>query len=211
MDDFQRSLEGMHSSVPVPSQQTGFWRRWRSGLLFPAGLCEVFHEDSEGFRTDVMLDAFGIGLGRTVRHAERPEECHNNFVAAPRFLGKLAAGYSEEDRAVRLSRDQSGALEAANGVADGDVRHSQSPRQVDGTGLAARGNEVSDRLNIVLCDFLRMRDTRALEITGERGRAEFGSFGRQAIHLFTQAETPHIDNPEVICSIGYIMNVMIQS
>src|SRR5260370_13556501 len=39
-----RSLEGMHSSVPVPHHQAGFWQQWRA-VIGAAGLVCVGHKD----------------------------------------------------------------------------------------------------------------------------------------------------------------------
>jgi len=199
------ALAGLPNPIPVPGQPPGFDRQWRAWLLMPAALREVGDENSEGFLTDMVFEAFGVGLGRPGRHAERLEEGHDDFVPAPRFVGELAAGRREKNRPIRLRGDQPGPLEAADGPADSDVGHTQPPRQVDGARLAARGDEVGDGLDIVLRDFLRVRGPRPLEIVSERQRARVGGFGRRAIHLNTKAEKPQVDNPETICSISYIM------
>ena len=62
MDDSQRSLEGMHSSVPVPSQQAGFWRRWRA-FVGPALLVSIGYMDPGNWSTDLAAGAqFKYGL-----------------------------------------------------------------------------------------------------------------------------------------------------
>jgi manganese transport protein len=47
-----RSLEGMHSSVPVPHHQAGFWRQWRA-FIGPAILVSVGYMDPGNWGTDL--------------------------------------------------------------------------------------------------------------------------------------------------------------
>ena len=62
MDDSHHSLEGMHGSVPVPSQQTGFWRRWRA-FVGPALLVSIGYMDPGNWSTDLAAGAqFKYGL-----------------------------------------------------------------------------------------------------------------------------------------------------
>jgi manganese transport protein len=57
-----RSLEGMHSSVPVPHHQAGFWRQWRA-FIGPAILVSVGYMDPGNWGTDLAGGAqFKYGL-----------------------------------------------------------------------------------------------------------------------------------------------------
>src|SRR6266851_3940927 len=47
-----RSLEGMHSSVPVPHHQAGFWQQWRA-FIGPAILVSVGYMDPGNWGTDL--------------------------------------------------------------------------------------------------------------------------------------------------------------
>jgi manganese transport protein len=57
-----RSLEGLHSSVPVPPAQAGFWRQWRA-YVGPAFLVSVGYMDPGNWGTDLDAGArFRYGL-----------------------------------------------------------------------------------------------------------------------------------------------------
>src|SRR3982751_5179340 len=56
------SLEGLHSSVPVPSVHAGFWRQWRA-FVGPAFLVSVGYMDPGNWGTDLDAGAsFGYRL-----------------------------------------------------------------------------------------------------------------------------------------------------
>src|SRR6476620_348936 len=56
------SLEGVHSTVPVPSPQAGFWRQWRA-FAGPAFLVCVGYMDPGNWGTDLAAGAqFKYGL-----------------------------------------------------------------------------------------------------------------------------------------------------
>ncbi len=56
------SLEGLHNSVPVPPQQTGFWRKWRA-FVGPALLVSIGYMDPGNWSTDLAAGAhFKYGL-----------------------------------------------------------------------------------------------------------------------------------------------------
>src|SRR5271166_6073704 len=50
------SLEGMHSSVPVPHHQAGFWKKWRA-FVGPAILVSVGYMDPGNWGTDLQAGA----------------------------------------------------------------------------------------------------------------------------------------------------------
>src|ERR1700722_5130611 len=50
------SLEGVHSSVPVPSYQTGFWKQWRA-YVGPAILVSIGYMDPGNWGTDLQSGA----------------------------------------------------------------------------------------------------------------------------------------------------------
>src|SRR6266513_1433183 len=57
-----RSLEGLHSSVPVPSVHAVFWRQWRA-FVGPAFLVSVGYMDPGNWGTDLQAGAeFSYGL-----------------------------------------------------------------------------------------------------------------------------------------------------
>src|ERR1700720_1281482 len=57
-----RSLEGMHSTVPVPRPDEGFWRHWRA-FVGPALLVSVGYMDPGNWGTDLQGGAqFKYGL-----------------------------------------------------------------------------------------------------------------------------------------------------
>src|ERR1035441_9216018 len=57
-----RSLEGMHGTVAVPSQQAGFWQNWRV-FVGPAILISVGYMDPGNWGTDLQGGAqFKFGL-----------------------------------------------------------------------------------------------------------------------------------------------------
>jgi manganese transport protein len=57
-----RSLEGLHSTVPVPANGTGFWRHWRA-FAGPAFLVSVGYMDPGNWATDLQAGAqFRYGL-----------------------------------------------------------------------------------------------------------------------------------------------------
>jgi manganese transport protein len=57
-----RSLEGMHSTVPVPHSGEGFWRQWRA-FVGPALLVSVGYMDPGNWGTDLQAGAqFKYGL-----------------------------------------------------------------------------------------------------------------------------------------------------
>src|SRR5947209_499868 len=61
-DAGHRSLEGMHSSVPVPHHQAGFWEQWRA-FIGPAILVSVGYMDPGNWGTDLDAGAhFKYGL-----------------------------------------------------------------------------------------------------------------------------------------------------
>jgi manganese transport protein len=51
-DAGNRSLEGMHSTVPVPHHQAGFWQQWRA-FIGPAILVSVGYMDPGNWGTDL--------------------------------------------------------------------------------------------------------------------------------------------------------------
>jgi manganese transport protein len=56
------SLEGMHSSVPVPGHQEGWWKQWRA-FVGPAVLVSVGYMDPGNWGTDLQAGAqFKYGL-----------------------------------------------------------------------------------------------------------------------------------------------------
>ncbi len=56
------SLEGMHSSVPVPGHQEGWWKQWRA-FVGPAVLVSVGYMDPGNWGTDLIAGAqFKYGL-----------------------------------------------------------------------------------------------------------------------------------------------------
>jgi len=56
------SLEGMHSSVPVPGHQEGWWKQWRA-FVGPAVLISVGYMDPGNWGTDLQAGAqFKYGL-----------------------------------------------------------------------------------------------------------------------------------------------------
>src|SRR5512137_2189353 len=56
------SLEGIHSTVPVPPPQAGFWRQWRA-FVGPAILVSVGYMDPGNWGTDLAAGAqFKYGL-----------------------------------------------------------------------------------------------------------------------------------------------------
>src|SRR5713101_299590 len=56
------SLEGMHSSVPVPGHEEGWWKRWRA-FVGPAVLVSVGYMDPGNWGTDLQAGAqFKYGL-----------------------------------------------------------------------------------------------------------------------------------------------------
>lgn len=57
-----RSLEGLHSSVPIPPAGSGFWRQWRA-FVGPAFLVSVGYMDPGNWGTDLEAGAqFKYGL-----------------------------------------------------------------------------------------------------------------------------------------------------
>jgi len=62
LEDGQRSLEGMHGTVPVPHPGAGFWRHWRA-YVGPALLVSVGYMDPGNWGTDLQAGArFKYGL-----------------------------------------------------------------------------------------------------------------------------------------------------
>src|SRR5439155_277441 len=56
------SLEGMHSTVPVPSHHEGWWKHWRA-FVGPAVLVSVGYMDPGNWGTDLVAGArFKYGL-----------------------------------------------------------------------------------------------------------------------------------------------------
>lgn len=51
-----RSLEGLHSSVPLPPKHAGFWRQWRA-FVGPAFLVSVGYMDPGNWGTDLQAGA----------------------------------------------------------------------------------------------------------------------------------------------------------
>ncbi|MGZ4986724.1 MAG: Nramp family divalent metal transporter [Limisphaerales bacterium] len=61
-DEGHRSLEGMHSSVPIPHHQASFWKQWRA-FVGPAILVSVGYMDPGNWGTDLAAGAqFKYGL-----------------------------------------------------------------------------------------------------------------------------------------------------
>lgn len=61
-EDGHRSLEGMHSTVPVPHHQASFWKQWRA-FVGPAILVSVGYMDPGNWGTDLAAGArFKYGL-----------------------------------------------------------------------------------------------------------------------------------------------------
>src|SRR5260370_25322583 len=57
-----RSLEGLHGSVPVPDSQAGFWKQYRA-FIGPALLVSVGYMDPGNWGTDLQAGAqFKYGL-----------------------------------------------------------------------------------------------------------------------------------------------------
>src|SRR5277367_5263307 len=50
------SLEGMHATVAVPSEQSGFWKKWRA-FVGPALLVSVGYMDPGNWGTDLSAGA----------------------------------------------------------------------------------------------------------------------------------------------------------
>jgi manganese transport protein len=55
-DSCGRSLEGLHSTVPVPPPSAGFWRQWRA-FVGPAFLISVGYMDPGNWGTDLQAGA----------------------------------------------------------------------------------------------------------------------------------------------------------
>jgi len=55
-ESFGRSLEGLHSTVPVPPPTAGFWRQWRA-FVGPAFLVSVGYMDPGNWGTDLQAGA----------------------------------------------------------------------------------------------------------------------------------------------------------
>src|SRR5262249_51664939 len=55
-ESFGRSLEGLHSTVPVPPPSAGFWRQWRA-FVGPAFLISVGYMDPGNWGTDLQAGA----------------------------------------------------------------------------------------------------------------------------------------------------------
>src|SRR6476469_5033406 len=57
-----QSLEGIHSTIPVPEHDAGFWRQWRA-FVGPALLVSVGYMDPGNWGTDLQAGAsFRYGL-----------------------------------------------------------------------------------------------------------------------------------------------------
>src|SRR5881398_3239192 len=54
--DHGRSLEGLHSTVPVPPMSAGFWQNWRA-FVGPAFLVSVGYMDPGNWATDLKAGA----------------------------------------------------------------------------------------------------------------------------------------------------------
>lgn len=99
---------------------------------------------------EVVLEAFGVGLGDFGGDAEGLEEAEDDLVAAAGLGSEGAAAGREEDGAVGAGGDEALALEACDGADDGDVGDAQGAGDVGDAGLAAGVDEVGDGFGVVL-------------------------------------------------------------
>jgi len=129
---------------------------------------QVFDEGGEGFLADVVLDAFGVGVGDRGGDAERFEERDDDLVAAARFFGEFAAGLGEKNGAIGQGANQSLSFQPLDGAADGHVGDAEASSQVDHARFAGGGDQLGDNLHVILGGFLGMFLPRVFGISRER-------------------------------------------
>lgn len=179
---------------------------WRCAT--DSGFAQVALEGGEGLRAHVVLDALGVEFGGFLGHAERPEQGDDRGVAPVAGGGQLDAGLGEENGAVGLGDDVAVALEAGEGAVDGHVCDSQAAGEIDDSGLAVRGGQVSDGLDVILGDFGGMLAAGLLETFGLQGGRAHGLAGRAGaflLHAPSKSGGTGLDKARSKCSTSYNM------
>ena len=129
-------------------------------------------EGLEGGVGDMVLDAFGIGLGGLRGDPERDQHVDHQAVARPHPGGELVAALGQEHPAIGTGGGDPLALEPGDHLDGGRMGYAQPPRDVGRPRLAGAGEEVVDQLDIVLDQRRRLRRARLAEPSrlGELGR-----------------------------------------
>ena len=125
---------------------------------------------------DVVLDAFGVGLGGFGRHAERAQQIDHQPVAHAHAVGERVALFGQEHAAIGPRGRQAGALEARDGLDRGGVRDAEPPGDVGRPRLALARQQIRDQFGIVLEQRGRLRRPRLAEA------ARLGAFRRKLCH-----------------------------
>ena len=137
----------MYSPLPRSRERTKLSPRFQK-------LRERFQRD---FR-DMMLDAFGVGLRRFGRHAERAENIDHQPVADAHAVGERLALLGQEHAAIRPRRCQPGALEAR--IVLIAVAWDTPRRRAMSVGRASPAcQKVGDQLDIIFQQRGRLRRT----------------------------------------------------
>ena len=110
---------------------------WREpGLCLAAG---TLHERLEGEQrplADMVLDAFGVLLGRGLVEAEGPQESDDEAVALAAEFRQRLSFVGQEDRAVGLAGHEALPLQPGKVLRYGRHLDSETLRDVDGPGLS---------------------------------------------------------------------------
>jgi hypothetical protein len=110
-------------------------------------------ELNEGFQgrvRDVVLHPLGIGFGSFGGDAQRKEDIHNQPVTCSYAFGERASRFRQKHAAIGARRCNSAALKPRDGFDGGDMRDTQAACDIGRTGLACRGQQVRNKLDIVL-------------------------------------------------------------
>lgn len=113
-------------------------------------------EGGEGFRADMMLDAFSIHFSDAFRDTEAEEERDDGFMPALARSGEGPAFFGQKNRAIWLGGDKTGLLQASNGAIDGDVGDAEPLGKVNDASFAEFHKQIGDCFDVILGDFIRV-------------------------------------------------------
>jgi hypothetical protein len=101
----------------------------------------------------MMLDPFRVPFRHAVWNSKGTKKCDDGLVTA--FAGdrEMAAFLGEENRPVRLRRDQFRLLQSRDGPVYGHVRYTESFGQVNNSRFSSLGYQVGNRFHVIFSYF----------------------------------------------------------
>ena len=133
------------------------------------------------FLADMMLNALGIFLGNTGRHADGYQKITHDLMAGLAGLGKRLAFVSQKDRPVGPRLDKVFTLQALDDGIDRRAGYPKARCKINRTRLAGGGDQLGDHLNIIFSNFRLVSTANSIEFRGAVSNLFIGLF---VCHVF---------------------------